>query len=221
MTRALAIRVRLAILATWLATWLASVATVFSRVARAAPPPVVVARAIGVRGSGPTLEFVPMSTAQARERLVADGRRRGGLALAYGGWKQREDDPGAPPPPERMEIRYIFGGAKYRAVLEPGETYALRGPPVPVPPTLAIASATLFTRAMCAIDVTDRVRKYLGPYLDWHDADLRVRDLFEVCASLRDVGATLMIDRRDGSVWAAGWDDHLDTYVGEEESDED
>lgn len=82
----------------------------------------------------------------------------------------------------RCEVRYTWGDAKYRrvlfldddAALDPGCLREASDPP---------ARAHIIKASLCGsdaeIDVTSRVRRYLGPSGDWHGTKtLLARDLF-------------------------------------------
>lgn len=87
----------------------------------------------------------------------------------------------------RVEVRYVYRGAKYRAVLRPGDDAE-----AVLPPGAAGAGGGLLAppRVVSARlqgppgsddvdrDVTARVRKYQGPARDFHGWGVRLHDMF-------------------------------------------
>lgn len=82
----------------------------------------------------------------------------------------------------RCEVRYALGGAKYRRVLFWDDDATL-DPCIPREVTEMPPRAHIIQAKLCGpdaeIDVTARVRRYLGPSGDWHRTKaLLARDLF-------------------------------------------
>lgn len=73
----------------------------------------------------------------------------------------------------RAEVRYVQGGRKWRALYYNCEV-PLRQEPPGISFKVPIASAVLHAAdGEAMVDVTERVRRYHGPAMNWHGARLR------------------------------------------------